>query len=177
MPGFPGNSANKRVAELLDLVGLADKAAVYPAQLSERQKQRVGIARALANDPKILLSDEATSALDPQTTRSILELLRDINRQLDLTILLITHDMNVIKEVCDRVAVIDEARIVEVGDVLDVFSNPRTSTTRGIINTVVNREIPEEFLRYSKLHSNLSTAKLIRVSFFGQAAAGPLSPP
>ncbi|MGI5875556.1 MAG: methionine ABC transporter ATP-binding protein [Dethiobacteria bacterium] len=172
--GISGNSANKRVAELLDLVGLADKAAVYPAQLSGGQKQRVGIARALANDPKILLSDEATSALDPQTTRSILELLRDINRQLDLTILLITHDMNVIKEVCDRVAVIDEARIVEVGDVLDVFSNPRTSTTRGIINTVVNREIPEEFLRYSKLHSNLSTAKLIRVSFFGQAAAEPV---
>lgn len=172
--GVSGNSANKRVAELLDLVGLTDKASVYPAQLSGGQKQRVGIARALANDPKILLSDEATSALDPQTTRSILELLREINLQLELTILLITHDMNVIKEVCDRVAVIDEARIVEVGDVLDVFSNPQASITRSIINTVVNREVPEDFLRYLKRENNQSGAKLIRVSFFGQAAAEPV---
>jgi D-methionine transport system ATP-binding protein len=101
----PTNQAQRRVNELLELVGLEDRADSYPAQLSGGQKQRVGIARALANEPLLLLSDEATSALDPQTTRSILELLKDINRQLNLTILLITHDMNVIKEVCDRVAV------------------------------------------------------------------------
>ncbi len=107
--------AVQRAQELLELVGLADKEDAYPSQLSGGQKQRVGIARALANGPKLLLSDEATSALDPQTTRSILELLREINRQLNLTILLITHDMNVIKEICDRVAVIDSSHIVEVG--------------------------------------------------------------
>ncbi|MFY9322558.1 MAG: ATP-binding cassette domain-containing protein, partial [Syntrophomonadaceae bacterium] len=103
----PARQARARVNELLELVGLADKANVYPGQLSGGQKQRVGIARALANNPKVLLSDEETSALDPQTTSSILKLLKDINRQLNLTILLITHDMNVIKQVCDRVAVID----------------------------------------------------------------------
>ena len=119
----PYRDAKVKVAELLELVGLSDKARVYPTQLSGGQKQRVGIARALANDPKLLLSDEATSALDPETTRSILKLLKDINKQLDLTILLITHDMNVIKQVCDRVAVIDQSKIVEVGDVLTVFSN------------------------------------------------------
>ena len=138
----PTNQAQRRVNELLELVGLEDRADSYPAQLSGGQKQRVGIARALANEPLLLLSDEATSALDPQTTRSILELLKDINRQLNLTILLITHDMNVIKEVCDRVAVIDDSRIVEVGDVLDIFANPKIPTTRSFISAVMNREVP-----------------------------------
>lgn len=117
----PSSEAKKKVNELLELVGLSDKARVYPAQLSGGQKQRVGIARALANEPKVLLSDEATSALDPETTRSILTLLKDINRKLNLTILLITHDMNVIKQVCDRVAVITDSRIVEINDVLSIF--------------------------------------------------------
>ena len=123
--GVPKKEAGKRVEELLDLVGLSDRAKSYPSQLSGGQKQRVGIARALANSPKILLSDEATSALDPQTTRSILDLLKDINHRYNLTILLITHDMNVIKETCDRVAVIDNSRIVEVGRVINIFPTPK----------------------------------------------------
>lgn len=171
--GVPAKQARKRVAELLELVGLTDKANVYPLQLSGGQKQRVGIARALANDPKILLSDEATSALDPQTTRSILKLLKDINQQLHLTILLITHDMNVIKEVCDRVAVIDNSRIVEIGDVLSIFSNPGTPTSKSFINTIVNREIPEELLHRSLQNGNASS-KLIRVSFIGASAGDPV---
>ncbi len=160
--------------ELLELVGLTDKARVYPEQLSGGQKQRVGIARALANDPILLLSDEATSALDPQTTRSILKLLKDINRQLGLTILLITHDMNVIKEACDRVAVIDNSRIVEVGDVLSVFSNPGTPTSRSFINTIINKEIPEEILHRSFVDNGQTVSRLIRVSFIGASAGEPV---
>lgn len=172
--GMPYQEARKRVAELLDLVGLTDKSTVYPLQLSGGQKQRVGIARALANDPRLLLSDEATSALDPQTTRSILKLLKDINQQLNLTILLITHDMNVIKEVCDRVAVIDNSKIVEIGDVLSIFSNPGTPTSKSFINTIINKEIPEELLHRSLVDDGQSSSKVIRVSFIGASAGEPL---
>lgn len=172
--GVPKPAARQRAAELLELVGLADKANVFPQQLSGGQKQRVGIARSLANDPKLLLSDEATSALDPQTTHSILRLLRDINRKLNLTILLITHDMNVIKEICDRVAVIADSRIVEVGDVLTVFSKPGTPTSRSFVNAVVNKEIPEELIQ-GFLHRNGNTAsRLIKVSFIGASAGEPI---
>jgi D-methionine transport system ATP-binding protein len=172
--GVSPNIARKRVQDLLDLVGLNDKARVYPEQLSGGQKQRVGIARALANDPKILLSDEATSALDPQTTRSILKLLKDINKQLNLTILLITHDMNVIKETCDRVAVIDNSKIVEIGDVLSIFSNPGTPTSKSFINTIINKEIPEELLHRSFIKDASITSKLIRASFIGASAGEPV---
>lgn len=172
--GVPKQEAAKQVQELLELVGLTDKAEMHPAQLSGGQKQRVGIARALANAPKLLLSDEATSALDPQTTRSILELLKDINRRLHLTILLITHDMNVIKKVCDRVAVIDNARIVEAGEVLEVFSNPNTPTSHSFVNAVISREIPGELLHNSVEPSGNSVSKLIRVSFIGPSAGKPL---
>ncbi|NLW90547.1 MAG: methionine ABC transporter ATP-binding protein [Syntrophomonadaceae bacterium] len=170
----PGPQARQKVTELLDLVGLSDKAGVFPEQLSGGQKQRVGIARALANDPKVLLSDEATSALDPQTTRSILKLLKDINRQLGLTILLITHDMNVIKEACDRVAVIDDNTIVEVGDVLSIFSNPGTPTSRSFINAIVSKEIPEEIIHRSLLSAGDNAIQLIRVSFIGSSAGEPV---
>jgi D-methionine transport system ATP-binding protein len=170
----PRDQAQKKVAELLELVGLSDKARVYPEQLSGGQKQRVGIARALANNPFLLLSDEATSALDPQTTRAILMLIKDINRQLGLTILLITHDMNVIKEACDRVAVIDNSRIVEVGDVLSIFSNPGTPTSRSFINTIVNKEIPQEILHRSVVDDGKTVSRLIRVSFIGDSAGEPL---
>lgn len=122
-----------RVSELLELVGLSAHAAKYPAQLSGGQKQRVGIARALASRPQLLLCDEATSALDPETTQSILRLLLDINRQLDLTIVLITHEMQVIRSLCDRVAVIDGGRIVESGAVADVFLHPQHPTTRSMV--------------------------------------------
>jgi D-methionine transport system ATP-binding protein len=122
-----------RVTELLELVGLAEHRDKYPAQLSGGQKQRVGIARALANYPHLLLCDEATSALDPETTQAILRLLLDINRKLGLTIVLITHEMQVIRSICDRVAVIEAGRIVESGDVAEVFLHPQHAVTRGMV--------------------------------------------
>ena len=123
----------RRVNEVLELVGLADQARKFPGQLSGGQQQRVGIARALANKPTLLLCDEATSALDPQTTQSILRLLVDINRQLGLTIVLITHDMNVIRAVANHVAILEHGRVVESGKVLDVFLNPRHETTQSLL--------------------------------------------
>ncbi|MFE7230862.1 methionine ABC transporter ATP-binding protein [Streptomyces sp. NPDC002405] len=122
--GTSGKERSSKALELLDLVGLADKARAYPAQLSGGQKQRVGIARALAGDPKVLLSDEATSALDPETTRSVLQLLRDLNRQLGLTVLLITHEMDVVKSVCDSAALMENGRIVESGTVSELLATP-----------------------------------------------------
>ncbi len=122
--GASGKERSRKAMELLDLVGLADKAKAYPAQLSGGQKQRVGIARALAGDPKVLLSDEATSALDPETTRSILQLLRDLNRRLGLTVLLITHEMDVVKQICDSAALMERGRIVESGTVSDLLATP-----------------------------------------------------
>ncbi|MFI2201259.1 methionine ABC transporter ATP-binding protein [Streptomyces sp. NPDC020192] len=122
--GTSGKERSRKALELLDLVGLADKARAYPAQLSGGQKQRVGIARALAGDPKVLLSDEATSALDPETTRSILQLLRDLNRQLGLTVLLITHEMDVVKSICDSAALMENGRIVEHGTVSELLATP-----------------------------------------------------
>ncbi|HEX7867308.1 MAG TPA: ATP-binding cassette domain-containing protein [Variovorax sp.] len=128
----------ERVDALLELVGLSDKAEVYPAQLSGGQKQRVGIARALVHQPQILLCDEATSALDPETTQSILALLRDINRRFGLTVVLITHDMAVIREVCDRVLVLDAGRLVELGDVWRVFGKPEADATRALLQPLLH---------------------------------------
>ncbi|WP_269269461.1 methionine ABC transporter ATP-binding protein [Streptomyces sp. H39-S7] len=122
--GVSGKERSRKALELLDLVGLADKARAYPAQLSGGQKQRVGIARALAGDPKVLLSDEATSALDPETTRSILQLLRDLNQQLGLTVLLITHEMDVVKAICDSAALMKNGRVVESGTVAELLATP-----------------------------------------------------
>ncbi|MFE4496500.1 methionine ABC transporter ATP-binding protein [Streptomyces niveus] len=128
--GHSGQERSRRALELLDLVGLTDKARVYPAQLSGGQKQRVGIARALAGKPKVLLSDEATSALDPETTRSILRLLRDINQQLGLTVLLITHEMEVVKTICDSAALMERGRITESGTVGDLLATPGSRLAR-----------------------------------------------
>lgn len=122
--GKSGKERSRKALELLDLVGLSDRAGAYPAQLSGGQKQRVGIARALAGDPKVLLSDEATSALDPETTRSILQLLRDLNRRLGLTVLLITHEMRVVKSICDSAALMDNGRVVESGTVSELLATP-----------------------------------------------------
>ncbi|MDR6935528.1 methionine ABC transporter ATP-binding protein [Luteibacter sp. 3190] len=156
-----------RVDELLDLVGLTSHARKYPAQLSGGQKQRVGIARALASQPKILLCDEATSALDPQTTASVLELLADINRRLGLTIVLITHEMDVIRRVCDRVAVLDAGQVVESGPVADVFLHPRHPTTRRFVAEADHREgRGPEFPGV--------TGRLFRLSFRGDATYSPL---
>ena len=131
--GVSAEKANARAMELLEMVGLADRCKAFPAQLSGGQKQRVAIARALATEPKYLLCDEATSALDPNTTQSILELLKEINQKLGVTIVVITHEMRVIDEICDRVAVIDRSRIAEVGRVSQVFSNPRSDIARELI--------------------------------------------
>jgi len=133
LAGVPAKEIEQRVAALLERVGLKDHASKYPAQLSGGQKQRVGIARALATRPKILLCDEATSALDPQTTASVLQLLAEINRELGLTIVLITHEMDVIRRVCDRVAVMDAGVIVEQGSVADVFLHPQHATTKRFV--------------------------------------------
>ena len=131
--GTPKAEAKKRAEKLLAIVGLAEKAANYPSQLSGGQKQRVAIARALAKNPKYLLCDEATSALDPNTTRSILELLRDINKKLGVTIIVITHEMKVIDQICDRVAVIDKSQIAEEGRVADVFTSPKSAIARELV--------------------------------------------
>lgn len=128
----------KRVHELLELVDLTDKASVYPSQLSGGQKQRVAIARALANNPGVLLSDEATSALDPEATEAILNLLKKLNAKLGLTIVLITHEMSVIKSICNKVAVMENGEVVENGDVYDIFAHPKQTITRRFINTVSN---------------------------------------
>ena len=131
--GLSKEEIARKVKELLELVDLSEKANVYPSQLSGGQKQRVAIARALANDPKVLLCDEATSALDPQTTHSILKLIKDINQKLNLTVVLITHEMGVVKEICDRVAVMEDGRIVEEGNIVDIFTHPQAKMTKSFI--------------------------------------------
>ena len=122
-----------KISSLLELVELSDKADAYPSQLSGGQKQRVAIARALANDPKVLLCDEATSALDPKTTRSILKLLREVNQRLGITIVVITHQMSVVKYICDRAAVMEKGRVVEEGTILEIFSHPKMPVTKGLL--------------------------------------------
>ncbi|MGU3399562.1 methionine ABC transporter ATP-binding protein [Brucellaceae bacterium D45D] len=157
-----------RIAELLDLVGLSDKANHYPAQLSGGQKQRVGIARALAAEPAVLLSDEATSALDPETTQSILELLKDINTKLGLTILLITHEMDVIRRIADRVIVLDRGAIAEEGPVWKVFANPQSPVTQSMLQ-VLTPELP---LIWRKRLNNNGNLAIVKVKLSGQAAKG-----
>ena len=136
--GLSKAELKKRVESLLDFVELGDKRNAYPSQLSGGQKQRVAIARALACDPKVLLCDEATSALDPQTTKSILRLLKRLNRETGITIVMITHQMQVVKEICDRVAVMEKGRVVETGDVLDVFTHPQAPITRSFVDSASN---------------------------------------
>lgn len=170
--GLPADEIKARVEPLLGLVGLADFAHRYPAEISGGQKQRVGIARALANRPKVLLSDEATSALDPETTRSILALLQKINQDMGLTIVLITHQMQVIKQVADRVAVIDAGRIVEMGPVIDVFTRPQHATTRSLIDEIVPQDLPASVLaRVRKLLAASDVpGRLLRLAFAGEAS-------
>ena len=148
--GVGRRERKERANELLELVGLSDKANQYPAQLSGGQKQRVSIARALANNPKVLLCDEATSALDPNTTQSILKLLKKINRELGLTIVLITHEMEVVKEICDHCAVMEDGRIVEQGTTYDIFAYPENKLTKRFIQTVIDFHIPDKLLQESK---------------------------
>jgi D-methionine transport system ATP-binding protein len=171
--GVPAEQRAPRVQELLALVGLSDKAEVYPAKLSGGQKQRVGIARALAADPALLLCDEATSALDPDTTSSILELLRDINRRLGLTIVLITHEMNVVRTIADRVIVLEEGRIVEEGEVWRVFTDPHAALTRRLIGSPAS-DLPE-FVR-ERLSNEWTRGShlVLRVQLSGPAVGNPV---
>jgi D-methionine transport system ATP-binding protein len=157
-----------RVDELLARVGLSAHADKYPSQLSGGQKQRVGIARALANRPSILLCDEATSALDPQTTASVLELLAEINRELKLTIVLITHEMDVVRRVCDRVAVLDAGAIVERGAVADVFLHPQHPTTKRVVNEALPEEAASELAPFARV-----PGRILRLSFRGDATLTP----
>lgn len=144
---LPAGKIPARVDDLLEMVGLSEKRDVYPAQLSGGQKQRVGIARALANNPSILLCDEATSALDPKTTVSILRLLKEINVKLGITIVLITHEMDVVKEICNRMAIMQDGKVIEEGDVYDIFANPQEVLTQEFISSVVSFDIPATILK------------------------------
>ncbi|WFA09273.1 ATP-binding cassette domain-containing protein [Tissierella sp. Yu-01] len=145
--GISKEKITEKVLSLLDLVGIADKSSAYPSQLSGGQKQRVAIARALATDPSILLCDEATSALDPQTIKSILNLLKEVNKKLGITIVIITHEMNVIKEICNRVAVMEDGKVVELNDVISVFSNPQAQITKDFINSTSTLSRIDELIK------------------------------
>lgn len=163
-----------KVNGLLKLVGLFDKREVYPANLSGGQKQRVAIARALASEPKVLLCDEATSALDPATTRSILELLKDINRRLQITILLITHEMDVVKRICDQVAVISHGKLIEQDKVSEIFSHPKTDLAKMFIQSTLHLDIPEDYLQRLTPTPAASKVPLLRLEFTGMSVDAPL---
>ena len=163
--GVPKAERKSKVAELIDLVGLTGREKSYPSQLSGGQKQRVGIARALANDPEVLLCDEATSALDPKTTKDILKLLIEINQELGLTIVLITHEMHVVRQICHRVAVMEEGRVVESGEVIEVFKNPQQPITKQFVGEErVDDEIDEVF---HHLSTSLRPGVAVRIQYLG----------
>ena len=160
--GVPKAQAEKRARELLDIVGLPDRADAYPSQLSGGQKQRIAIARALASDPKVLLCDEATSALDPTTTRAILRLIQDINKRLGITVVVITHEMEVIEEICNKVAVLEYGQVMETGTVEEVFSRPKTDAARRLV-------YPE-----GVVIDQLPAANVVRLAFNGGSSYEPL---
>lgn len=175
LEGATKEKIQQKVTALLELVGLSDKRDAYPANLSGGQKQRVAIARALASDPKVLLCDEATSALDPATTQSILKLLKEINRTLGITILLITHEMDVVKRICDQVAVIDKGQLVEQGSVSDIFSNPKTALAQQFISSTFHYHLPEEYVeQLSETPRNATSSPVIRFEFTGRSVNAPL---
>lgn len=160
--GVPKKEAKQRAVELLKMVGLSDKINAYPSQLSGGQKQRVAIARAIATRPKVLLCDEATSALDPMTTRSILELLKDINQRFGITIVIITHEMDVIESICDKVAILENGRIVEIGKVEDVFVNPKSEAGKRLV------------FKSDEQFSEFENEKIYRIVFNGQSSFEPI---
>ncbi|WP_461227037.1 methionine ABC transporter ATP-binding protein [Lacticaseibacillus suihuaensis] len=164
-----------KVAELLELVGLADRAGAYPAELSGGQKQRVGIARALASDPEILISDEATSALDPKTTSAILDLLKALNQKLGLTIVLITHEMEAVKQICNKVAVMDAGRIIERGDLLDIFAKPEQKLTKDFIDTTLQLDAAIAAVKQQPAVAKLQAPdRLVRLTYLGASTDQPL---
>lgn len=162
LAGVKKSEAQKKALELLDIVGLPDKAKSYPAQLSGGQQQRIAIARALATQPKVLLCDEATSALDPKTTKSILELIRDINERLGITVIVITHQMSVVEEICSRVAILENGQVAEEGDVTEVFTNPKSDAAKHLV-------LPDASV---SAMPDTTGSKTIRVVFNGAPAAG-----
>ncbi len=171
--GVPKEKRLARANELVKLVGLEGREDAYPAQLSGGQKQRVGIARSLANDPTLLLCDEATSALDPQTTDEVLDLLLDINKRLNLTIVLITHEMHVIRKICDKVAVMESGKIVEHGNVMDVFKRPKEEVTKRFIRQDSNDE-EDTHLVLEELLAAYPDGKVVRLTFHGEQAKLPI---
>jgi len=177
LAGVDKATIKKRVDPLLDLVGLSALSDRYPAQLSGGQKQRVGIARALASEPKVLLSDEATSALDPETTRSVLALLKQINKDMGLTVVLITHQMQVVKQIADRVAVMEAGKVVEEGSVIDVFTRPQQPITKSLIDEIVPQDLPVSVIERVRTLNDALTAghgKLLRLSYAGNQAYQPI---
>ena len=173
--GLSEKDKKAKVAELLDLVGLADRAENYPSQLSGGQKQRVAIARALANDPKILISDESTSALDPKTTKQILSLLQDLNRKLGLTVVLITHEMQIVKDIANRVAVMQDGRLIEEGSVLEIFSDPKQPLTQDFISTATGIDEAMVKIEKQEIVEHLSeNSILVQLKYAGASTDEPL---
>ncbi|WP_312945692.1 ATP-binding cassette domain-containing protein [Agrobacterium sp.] len=168
--GIAKETIRKRVPDLLELVGLSGKADAYPSELSGGQKQRIGIARALALEPAVLLSDEATSALDPETTEQILDLLKDINRRIGLSIVLITHEMDVVRQIADHVTVLEQGRIIESGPTFDVFAFPRSKTARSFLSSIVAHDLPEEVTARLVPDATGDTDPVIRITFTGSSA-------
>ncbi|GAB3794189.1 ATP-binding cassette domain-containing protein [Virgibacillus kimchii] len=167
--GYSKQEVQEKVDKYLQIVDLSDKKDAYPAQLSGGQKQRVAIARALSQEPEVLLSDEATSALDPETTNSILDLLLKINQELGITILLITHEMNVIQKICDYVYVLEDGRIIEDGTAVDLFTHPVEPTTKRFLNTISQRKLSSSLIEQLQLEGTVS-----RLTFVGENAGEPL---
>ncbi|HEO5063220.1 TPA: methionine ABC transporter ATP-binding protein [Streptococcus agalactiae] len=173
--GLSKEAKAAKVAKLLELVGLSDRAQNYPSQLSGGQKQRVAIARALANDPKILISDESTSALDPKTTKQILALLQDLNKKLGLTIVLITHEMQIVKDIANRVAVMQNGKLIEEGSVLDIFSHPRESLTQDFIKIATGIDEAMLKIEQQEVVKNLPVgSKLVQLKYAGHRTDEPL---
>lgn len=173
--GLSKTEVANKVAELLDLVGLESKTDNYPSQLSGGQKQRVAIARALANDPDVLLCDEATSALDPKTTSSILDLLRELNQKLGLTIVIITHEMSVVKDLCHRVAVMEDGHVLEQGSIIDMFTNPQKPLTKEFINTATHFDQEIALVLTHPMTQNIDeNGEIIRLSYVGEETTKPI---
>lgn len=173
--GLSKQEIDDKVDELLELVGLADKKEAYPSQLSGGQKQRIAIARALANDPEVLLCDEATSSLDPKTTTSILELLKDLNEKLSLTIVVITHEMEVVKDICNKVAVMEDGQVVEKGDLVSIFTAPQEQLTQEFINTATHIDQGlEKIISHPTLLHLTKEDVLVNITYVGESTSEPM---
>lgn len=170
--GVPKSKQHQKVMELIELVGLKGREKAYPSELSGGQKQRVGIARALSNDPEVLLCDEATSALDPQTTDEILDLLVEINKRLKITMILITHEMAVIRKICNRVAVMEAGKVVELGHVIEVFNHPKTAIAKRFVRDDLNEDEVDTSIQ--EIHKTYPEGKIIKLKFVGSSTGQPI---